>query len=199
MLPGEGRRVSDQWTKLLEALGEDWATLPDIAQVVRLVLRLLLAAFLGGLLGFEREEKGKAAGLRTHMLVALGAALFVLAGQEYEMTLADLSRLLQGILTGVGFIGAGAILKMTEEAQVRGLTTAATIWVAAAVGSAAGLGKSALATLATVLALVILALLPFVERRWRVTIASKTHRKTRARSKPLGGLHSLARAIPCAL
>ncbi len=160
-----GRPMSDQWTKLLESLAEDWAALPDIAQVVRLVLRLLLAAFLGGLLGFEREEKGKAAGLRTHMLVALGTALFVLAGEEYGMTTADLSRVIQGILTGVGFIGAGAILKMTQEAQVRGLTTAATIWVAAAVGSAAGLGKAALATLATVLALVILALLPFVERR----------------------------------
>ena len=157
--------MADWWTKLLQTLGNDWTALRDFDVLARIVVRLVLAAFLGGLLGFEREEKHKSAGMRTHMLVALGSALFVVLAQEYGMTRSDLSRVLQGILTGVGFIGAGAILKMAEQVRVRGLTTAATIWVAAAVGTAAGVGKNAVATVATVLALMILAALPTIERR----------------------------------
>ena len=86
---------------------------------------VLLAALLGGLVGFQREQAGKAAGLRTHMLVALGAAFFVMIPYQAGMPLADLSRVLQGIITGVGFLGAGTILKRPAEEHIEGLTTAA--------------------------------------------------------------------------
>jgi putative Mg2+ transporter-C (MgtC) family protein len=152
------------WTELVDGLAEDFSDLPSLKLTVRLVARLLIAAVLGGLLGFEREEKSKPAGLRTHMLVALGSAVFVVIAQQYGMSSADLSRVIQGIVTGIGFIGAGAILKLSEQGQVHGLTTAASIWLAAAVGLAAGLGKTMSAALGTVLALGILAILPKIER-----------------------------------
>jgi putative Mg2+ transporter-C (MgtC) family protein len=156
--------MGDWWTEVWEDLSADFSDLPSTAQIAQLSVRLLVAAVLGGLLGFEREEKSKPAGLRTHMLVALGTALFVVIAERYDMSRSDLSRVVQGILTGVGFIGAGAIVKMTEEGQVRGLTTAASIWLAAAVGVAAGLGKGASAVVGTALALLILAVLPAIER-----------------------------------
>ena len=133
--------------------------LPDSVEGVRIILRMLIAGVLGGLLGFEREQTRKAAGLRTHILVALGSALFVLAPLEAGMPAADVSRIVQGVAAGIGFIGAGAILKLTDERQIRGLTTAASIWTTAAVGMAAGLGRFGLALLAAVLALITLGLL----------------------------------------
>jgi putative Mg2+ transporter-C (MgtC) family protein len=142
-----------------EAVIEDFSDLPDVSQVIRLGVRLILAALLGGVLGFERERSGKAAGLRTHMLVALGAALFVLIPQQAGMAMADLSRVIQGVVTGIGFIGAGAILKQAEQQQVKGLTTAAGLWLTAAVGIAAGIGREASAVLGTFLALFILSAL----------------------------------------
>jgi putative Mg2+ transporter-C (MgtC) family protein len=135
---------------------------PEGAVVLRMAVRLIAAALLGGVIGYERESLGKAAGLRTHMLVSLGAALFVLAPLEGGMAMADASRVIQGITTGIGFIGAGAILKRDSERDVRGLTTAASVWLTAAVGVAAGMGRLLLALLAVLLALVILRLL------WRV-------------------------------
>ena len=117
---------------------------------------------LGGLLGWEREHAGKAAGVRTHMLVAMGAALFVLVAQQAGIEAADNSRVLQGIIAGVGFLGAGTILKGDAESQVKGLTTAAGIWLTAAIGVAAGLGREATAVLSTVLALVVLWAIPML-------------------------------------
>src|SRR4051812_25300845 len=96
-----------------ELVEQDFAELPGMAQVLRMVVRLLLAAALGGVLGYHREREGKAAGLRTHMLVTLGAALFVAASEAYGMKTADLSRVIQGIVTGIGFLGGGAILKLS--------------------------------------------------------------------------------------
>jgi heat shock protein HtpX len=93
---------------------------------------------------------------RTHMLVALGAAFFVLVPQQAGMLIADMSRVLQGVITGMGFLGAGAILKSSERGQIRGLTTAAGIWLTAAVGIAAGMGREASAILGALLAFVIL-------------------------------------------
>src|SRR5919199_199242 len=119
---------------------------------------------LSDLLGAERGRAGKEAGMRTHMLVALGAALFVLIPEQSGMLLGDLSRVIQGVAAGVGFLGAGTILKMTGERRVRGLTTSAGIWLTAAVGIAAGLGRLGSAVLGTVLALVILTLLRRVEQ-----------------------------------
>ena len=140
--------------------------LPDGWQLARVSARLLVAITLGGLLGYERERAGKAAGLRTHMLVALGAALFVLAPLEAGMPIADLSRVIQGIVTGIGFLGAGAILKRVRRMEIEGLTTAANIWFTAAVGTAVGSGQLWLPVLGTVLALIVLAALRRLEARF---------------------------------
>ncbi len=146
-----------------EGVASDFSDLPDPGPALQLIVRLLTAALLGGALGFEREQMGKQAGLRTHMLVALGAALFVVVPLQAGMPKADVSRVIQGLVTGVGFIGAGAIIQ--TQGHVRGITTAASVWVAAAVGVAAGMGRQLTALLATALALVILSLLLRVERR----------------------------------
>jgi len=139
--------------------------LTDLPHVARVTFQVVLAAVLGGVLGFERERKGKAAGLRTHMLVALGAALFVVAPRESGMNPDQVSRIIQGLVAGIGFLGAGAIVRADHETHNRGLTTAAGIWLTAAIGMTVGLGLEALAIVCTVLALVILAVLPALERR----------------------------------
>jgi putative Mg2+ transporter-C (MgtC) family protein len=151
--------MGEAWQGLWEVLRQDLADLPDLPQLFRITLRLLFAVCLGGALGFERERLGKAAGLRTHMLVALGAALIVLVPQQAGMEIADLSRVIQGIVTGIGFIGGGAILKLSEQREIKGLTTAAGLWLTAAVGMAAGLGRLGLAFLSLLLAWVILSVL----------------------------------------
>jgi putative Mg2+ transporter-C (MgtC) family protein len=111
---------------------------------------------LGGALGFEREMARRDAGLRTHMLVATGSALFVLVPLQAGFSQDNMSRVLQGLVSGIGFLGAGAIIKLSAEREVRGLTTAASLWLAAGVSVAAGLGREATAILSTVIALVIL-------------------------------------------
>jgi putative Mg2+ transporter-C (MgtC) family protein len=135
---------------------EDIFSVPNWDQIVRVVLRILVAALLGALLGWERQRAGKAAGLRTHMLVALGAALFVLFPAEAGMDIADLSRVIQGVATGIGFIGAGTILKRSESEHVEGLTTAASIWLTGAIGMSVGAGQVWLSVLCAVSAWVIL-------------------------------------------
>ena len=144
---------------------EEFTDIGDGAGIVRIVVRLGVAVVLGGVLGWERESVGAPAGLRTHMLVSLGSALFVLIPLQAGMRLDDLSRVLQGVTAGIGFLGAGAILKQTARNDVRGLTTAASIWLTAALGVAAGMGREATALLSTLFALVILAIL----RRWSKT------------------------------
>lgn len=152
--------MDTMWHEVQRGIRADFADLPGVAEVTQIVLRLLLAAVLGGLLGFQREVTGKAAGLRTHMLVAMGCAFLVLIPAQAGMPLADLSRVLQGVLTGIGFLGAGTILKQNEPKQIHGLTTAAGLWLTAAVGIAAGMGREASAIVGTVLAFIILAFLP---------------------------------------
>ena len=139
--------------------------LPSLVAVANTAARLVVAAVLGGALGWERERVGKAAGLRTHMLVALGSALFVVASRQAGMSGSDLSRVIQGIATGIGFVGAGAILKSPEEHQVHGVTTAASVWLTAAVGMAVGTGALWLPVLGVLLALVILTVLRGLEPR----------------------------------
>lgn len=109
--------------------------------------RLSLALFVGGLVGLERELDKKPAGLRTHMLVSLGSAMFMLIGIQTGIVQEEpntISRIIQGLLAGIGFLGAGEIFstsgKATEEIRVQGLTSAAAIWVSAALGTAAGCG-----------------------------------------------------------
>ena len=135
---------------------DEFSDLPDVAEVTRLCLRLLVAVVLGGVLGYERERTGAAAGFRTHMLVALGSALFVLVPLQAGTEIGDISRVLQGVIAGIGFLGAGAIMKSSDDQEIRGLTTAASIWLTAAVGIAAGMGREATAVVSTLFALMIL-------------------------------------------
>jgi putative Mg2+ transporter-C (MgtC) family protein len=144
-------------------LEEMFSGLPDVRQMVSLVSRLLTAMILGALVGAQRESIGKPAGLRTHMLVAMGSALFVLAPLEAGMELDGMSRVIQGIVTGIGFIGAGAILKLQEKREIEGLTTAAGIWMTAAIGIAAGLGRWGLALVSTVLTWITLSVIGKIE------------------------------------
>lgn len=150
------------WEVILATLTSEFSDLSDIEQATRVTLRLLLAAFLGGILGYERERQGKAAGVRTHMLVCLGAALFVLAPEQGGAMDDAMSRVIQGVVAGVGFLCAGTIIKSDGLAEVTGLTTAAGLWLTAAIGVAIGLGHEATAILATLLALFILHLLPLI-------------------------------------
>jgi putative Mg2+ transporter-C (MgtC) family protein len=153
------------WDDIWGTVREEFTDIGDGAGIVRIVVRLCVAVVLGGVLGWERESVGAPAGLRTHMLVSLGSALFVLIPLQAGMRLDDLSRVLQGVTAGIGFLGAGAILKQRDRNDVRGLTTAASIWLTAALGVAAGMGREATALLSTLFALVILAIL----RRWSKT------------------------------
>ena len=121
-------------------------------------------AVLGGLIGAEREWVGKAAGLRTHMMVSLGAALFVLVPIETGIGEGDMTRVIQGIATGIGFIGAGTILKRADTDQIQGLTTAATIWLTGAVGIAVGAGQMWLGIVCAISAWVILYVLTGLDR-----------------------------------
>ncbi|MFU2325926.1 MgtC/SapB family protein [Pseudomonas sp. NFX98] len=150
------------WHEVWVTLQAEFADIGDAAQLTRITVRLLMAAVLGGILGFEREHKGKAAGVRTHMLVAIGAALFVLVPQMSGSQADAMSRVIQGVIAGIGFLCAGTILKNQEgdEGHVKGLTTAAGMWMTAAIGVSAGLGKEATALLSTLLALLILGVMP---------------------------------------
>ncbi len=132
--------------------------LPDSTRFWTLFIRVIAATLLGALLGFQRERAGKPAGLRTHILVSVGTAVVVLACAASGMDMDGQSRVIQGIVTGIGFIGAGSILKVSEEKDIRGLTTAAGLWLTAAVGVACGLGTIGIAVIASILALIVLGL-----------------------------------------
>lgn len=138
------------------------ATLPEVS------LRLVVAVLIGGVIGWDRQRNDKPAGLRTHMLVALGSASFTLLGFEVGAHLSprtgegfDPTRVLQGVIGGIGFLGAGAIIQ--NRGQVSGITTAASVWVAGALGSAAGLGAYVLAFATVILAFVILRLVAWLD------------------------------------
>jgi putative Mg2+ transporter-C (MgtC) family protein len=150
---------------ILDTLRQEFSDLPDVAQWTRLFLRLGLAVLLGALIGWERERREAAAGLRTHMLVCLGTALFVLVPQQAGLSDADLSRVIQGVVAGVGFLGAGAVIKQTQKGEVHGLTTAAGIWSTAAIGVAVGMGRESTAIVSAVTVVVILGLLLRIEKR----------------------------------
>lgn len=135
----------------------------DREHVIRVVTRLLAAMILGGIIGVQRERSDKPAGFRTHMLVCLGTAVFVITCSSVGMAFDAMSRVIQGLVTGIGFIGAGTILKLDKEEEIIGLTTAAGIWMTAAIGITVGLGAIGIAAMATLLALIILALAQPVE------------------------------------
>jgi putative Mg2+ transporter-C (MgtC) family protein len=145
----------------------DWTKGASIAEVT---IRLFIAMVVGGLIGFDRERQDKPAGLRTHMLVSLGAATFTMLGFEVGAHLSprtgegfDPTRVLQGVVGGIGFLGAGAIIK--SGGHVSGVTTAASVWVAGALGAAAGVGAYVLAGIATVMAFAILTVLAKLDNK----------------------------------
>lgn len=164
------------WQLLHEALGRDLSEFGDVPGLVRAIFRLCLAAALGGVIGLERTVHSRPAGLRTFMLVAVGSAAFVLISEQIGIQEGDLSRVIQGLLTGVGFLGAGVIFRTSEPSHARGLTTAAGIWLTASLGMAVGLGRPASALLIAVLTFAILSRLG---RRLELAVKLRTRRQLR--------------------
>ncbi len=149
--------------EISQALASEFA-LPDAGTITVIVVRLLTAAVLGGMLGMERESKGRAAGLRTHILVSVGSALFVMAPLLSGIAPAEVTRVMQGIVSGIGFLGAGAIIKLQRDERIEGLTTAAGIWMVSAIGMSAGMGMEIMALATTLIALAVVALIPRITR-----------------------------------
>jgi putative Mg2+ transporter-C (MgtC) family protein len=146
-------------------LHEFTAGFPDLAQTVRVLVRIAMAMLLGAIIGAQRQHVGKPAGLRTHTLVSVGSALFVIGAIEYGLSSEGVSRVVQGVAAGIGFIGAGAILKLRQDREIEGLTTAAGLWATAAVGAAVGLGLLGLALLSVIVIWFVLAGLGYLENR----------------------------------
>jgi len=151
------------WQSLCAAAGKEAGSLADAAELVQGVQRLLAAAAAGAVIGWQRQRAGKSAGLRTHMLMALGAALLILAPLSAGVPLENISRVIQGVAEGLGFIGGGVILKLTQQERVRGLTTAAGLWMTAALGVSAGLGRYLLALIGTLAAWFVLSVVRYFE------------------------------------
>ncbi|WP_447043881.1 MgtC/SapB family protein [Vreelandella sp. H-I2] len=147
-----------------DVLVAEFSDFNDLSEFVVVVIRLLLAAILGGLLGLEREQRGKAAGIRTHMLVCMGAAVFIFIPEQTGISDSEMSRVIQGVIAGIGFLCAGTIITRKDEKGASGLTTAAGVWLTAAIGIAVGLGREQTAVLCTVLAWMVLYLVPFFSR-----------------------------------
>ena len=149
------------------------ASLPNAQETVRALVRLIAALLAGGIIGLQREVSGKAAGLRTHMLVCVGTTLFVLSAVGSGMQHDAMSRVIQGLATGIGFLGAGAILKVEASHQIKGLTTAAGIWMTAALGVVIGVGQLGTAAIGTALAWFVLAVLIKVDKRIETSDADR--------------------------
>lgn len=176
--------MDDWWIRSWVTIQGEFSDLGDVEGITRVIVRLGVAVALGALLGYERESVGASAGLRTHMLVSLGSALFILIPLQGGMELGDVSRVVQGVTAGVGFLGAGAILKSQNENQIHGLTTAAGVWLTAAVGVAAGMGREGTAVLTTFFALGILSLLKFKGRRARQRAENASNADGRNKREP---------------
>ena len=150
----------------MELLWEELTSgLPDGRHLEIVLIRVIIAMGLGATIGLQREKAGKPAGLRTHILVSLGTAVVVLACAAIGMANDALSRVIQGIVTGIGFIGAGSILKLSEEREIKGLTTAAGLWMTAAIGIAVALGAIGVAIVGTLLTIIVLGVLGAIESR----------------------------------
>ena len=153
------------WDSIKATLSAEFSDLADPGDLTSFLVRIVLAATLSAVVGYDRERQGSTAGLRTHMLVGVGAALLVITAEQSGMDQDDVSRVIQGIFAGIGFLGAGAIIKQRDKDEVRGLTTAATIWTTAAIGIAAGLGREATAIITTAFVFGILTVLLRLERK----------------------------------
>ncbi len=119
-----------------------------------MLIRVFLSLLLGGIIGFERELDNEPAGIRTHMLVCLGATLFTVISISIATTSADSTRIAAGIVSGIGFLGAGAIFRGQD--RIKGLTTAADLWVLAAIGMAVGVGYYLMAIVASIFLFIVL-------------------------------------------
>ena len=151
---------------MLELLWQELTSgLPDGRHLEIVLIRVIIATGLGAVIGLQRERAGKPAGLRTHILVSLGTAVVVLACAAIGMSHDALSRVIQGIVTGIGFIGAGSILKLSEEREIKGLTTAAGLWMTAAIGIGVALGAIGVAIVGTLLTIIVLGVLGAIESR----------------------------------
>jgi len=137
--------------------------LPETRQLTQVLIRLTASILIAAIIGYERETAGKSAGLRTHILVSLGSTVFVLGCIGAEFREDAMSRVIQGIVTGIGFIGAGTILK--RETNIEGLTTSAGLWTTCAIGVVIGLGELGIALIAATLTFVVLTVIRRFERR----------------------------------
>jgi putative Mg2+ transporter-C (MgtC) family protein len=146
------------WEELTRGLGSG-------RQLSQLVIQLIAAAVLGGVVGTQRHHAGKPAGVRTHMLVCLGTAVVVVTCARMGISLDGQSRVIQGIVTGIGFVGAGSILKLSQEHEIRGLTSAAALWMTAGIGVACGGDQIGIALIGAVLTVIVLAYAGVLERR----------------------------------
>ena len=142
---------------------DELVLIPAWDLALQVVVRLLLAALFGGVIVYEREMKGKAAGIRTHMLVCVGTTIIIVAARLDGIPIGEMSKVIEGIVAGIGFIGGGVILKLTQEREIRGLTTAASIWTTAAIGIAVGLGQIWIALISMVVVWIILAVIGYFE------------------------------------
>ena len=144
---------------MIPVVQEFYRSMPSAEQVARVAVRLAAALIIGTSIGLQRELAHKPAGLRTHLLVAIGTALLVVTAVNSGMPTGDVARVIQGLITGIGFLGGGTILKLTHEHEIRGLTTAAGIWLTAAASIAAGLGEFMAAFVGLLFALFVLAVI----------------------------------------
>ena len=138
---------------------------PNINSVLQVTIRIVVAGILGGIIGYEREVKGKAAGLRTHMLLAMGTVIVLVVARLDGIPMSEMSKVIEGLVTGVGFLGGGAILKLSDKQEIRGVTTAASIWSTSAIGIAVGLGQIWIGILSTIVVWIILFVVGYLEKR----------------------------------
>ncbi len=157
--------MPDWWTTVLSVVTDEFSDLSDVAELTRVCLRLGIALAFGAVVGYDRERRDRPAGLRTHMLVALGSAAFTLVPLQMGFGPDAMSRVIQGVVVGIGFLGAGTILKLNREEHVQGLTTAASVFATSAIGVAVGLGRLLTGLLLTVMTLLILRSLVHLERK----------------------------------
>jgi putative Mg2+ transporter-C (MgtC) family protein len=156
--------------------------------LMQIVIRMLVAVAIGCIIGLDRDLHGKPTGMKTLGLVSLGACLATLCALGFSLDApsanADVSRVVQGIVTGIGFLGAGVIIQNPDQNRVRGLTTAASIWVTAAVGVVCGLGFWSVALAATVILIVLLTLGRVVEKSLHRQWMQKPEAERKARALP---------------
>ena len=151
----------------MDALWNDLTSgLPESGRLLQFVVRLLTSAMIAALIGLQREKAGKDAGLRTHILVAAGSTVFVLGAIGSGMGEDALSRVIQGVVTGVGFIGAGTILKRESRSDIKGLTTSSGLWTVCAIGVLVGLGHVGIALITALVTLSVLILVGRLQKRF---------------------------------